>query len=230
LLDKIDLTAVKVTYEIYACAQVREKEKLAKETGEGADGAVAAIKVASENTKKHKKKEKETKYSQLPDDISLPNKFGGETFSAAGGKGVGGGSAGNGPGFPTWACTEDRIQKSSKIIRPTNTELLDVDGKPIHAHGGGFLAPGQGGGNHKRWWWYGETNKANPKTAGINAYSSSDLQHWKLEGLMINQKTLVEKLKQLKTSSAFDVIRNNASAVVIVERPKVMLNTHIFLK
>lgn len=186
----------------------------------GSDGAVKAIKTASEVApKKHGKKDKPTKYSKLPDDISLPNKFGGETFSE--GKGSGSTPASVSPGFPTWACTEDRIQKSSKIIRPTNTELLDVDGKPIHAHGGGFLAPGQGGGSNKRWWWYGETNKGNPKNAGVNAYSSSDLQHWKLEGLMINQNTLVAKLRQLKGSSAFDSIRNNASAVVIVERPKV---------
>lgn len=198
--------------------KVREKEKLAKESGDTGDGAVSAIKAASEGTKKKSKKDKkgDTKYSKLPDDISLPNKFGGETFTK---DKAGGGTVA--PDFPTWACTDDRIQKTSKIIRPTNTEMLDIDNKPIHAHGGGFLAPGQGGGSHKRWWWYGETNKANPKTAGVNAYSSSDLQHWKLEGLMINQKTLVAKLAQLKTSSAFDVIRKNASATVIVERPKV---------
>jgi hypothetical protein len=153
----------------------------------------------------------------LPDDISVPNKFGGESFTKGHHN-----QANVAPEFPTWACTEDRIQKESRIIRPTDTNLLDIDGKPIHAHGGGFLAPHQGGANHKRWWWYGETSKGNVKGAGVNAYSSSDLLHWKLEGLMINQKTLVDKLRQLKSSSAFDVIRNNQSAVVIVERPKVI--------
>jgi len=200
----------------------RDKDKAAKEAIAGSEGggAASAIKAASTITKSGKSKKhkgKDSKYNALPDDISLPNKFGGETFS-----GKGHNPATSAPEFPKWACSEDRIQKESRIIRPTDTNLLDIDGKPIHAHGGGFLAPHQGGGSNKRWWWYGETSKGNPKGAGVNAYSSSDLLHWKHEGLMINQKTLVGKLRQLKSSSAFDVIRNNQSAVVIVERPKVI--------
>ena len=124
--------------------------------------------------------------------------------------------------FPRWACTPERIQKSSKVIRTKNTNMKDLDGKPIHAHGGGFLAPLQGGGGHKRWWWYGESAKGKPQNAGVNAYSSGDLLHWKFEGVMISQRTILGKLRQLKTNSAFAAIRSNASATVIVERPKVV--------
>ena len=55
-----------------------------------------------------------------------------------------------------------------KIIRTKNTNMKDLDGKPIHAHGGGFLAPLQGGGGHKRWWWCGESAKGKPQNAGVN--------------------------------------------------------------
>lgn len=176
------------------------------------------------------------KYANLPNDISvkdipLSNKFGGETFggegsssggSAPGKGGKGGGMSKQSGEFPSWACTSNRIQKTSKIVRPTNVNLLDTEGRPIHAHGGGFVAPGQGGAPNHRWWWYGESAKNNPLNAGVNAYSSSDLLTWKYEGSMISQKTILGKLRQLKTSSAFEVVRSNASAVVIVERPKVV--------
>ena len=39
---------------------------------------------------------------------------------------------------------------------------------------------------------------------------------------MISQRTILGKLRQLKTNSAFAAIRSNASATVIVERPKVV--------
>lgn len=124
--------------------------------------------------------------------------------------------------FPSWACAPERVQKASKVIRTKNVNMKDTDGRPIHAHGGGFLAPLQGGGPHKRWWWYGETAKGNRQHAGVNAYSSGDLLNWKFEGVMISQRTIVGKLRQLKSNAAFGIIRNNASATVIVERPKVV--------
>ena len=166
--------------------------------------------------KKHGKGKKKggpdlDKYAHLPDDISVGK--GGtlpkgvklnNVFQGGGDAGGGGGS--RGPEFPSWACTADRIQHASKIVRPTNTNLLDTEGRPIHAHGGSFVAPGQGGAPHKRWWWYGESAKNNPLNAGVNAYSSSDLLTWKFEGSMISQKTILGKLRQLKTSSAFEVL------------------------
>ena len=39
---------------------------------------------------------------------------------------------------------------------------------------------------------------------------------------MIGQRTILGKLRQLKTLSAFAAIRSSASATVIVERPKVV--------
>ena len=113
--------------------------------------------------------------------------------------------SGRGPEFPSWACSSGRMQKTSKVLRPTNVNMMDTEGRPIHAHGGGFVAPGQGGGPNKRWWWYGESAKNNPLNAGVNAYSSSDLATWKYEGSMISQKTILGKLRQLKSSSAFEV-------------------------
>ena len=56
----------------------------------------------------------------------------------------------------------------------------------------------------------------------MNAYSSGDLLNWKFEGVMISQRTIMGKLRQLKTNSAFAVVRSNHSATVIVERPKVV--------
>jgi len=78
--------------------------------------------------------------------------------------------SGLGPEFPTWACAANRIQTDSKIVRPTRTEMVDTEGRPIHAHGGSFLAPGQGGSPHKRWWWYGESAKNNPLNGILHTF------------------------------------------------------------
>lgn len=40
----------------------------------------------------------------------------------------------------------------------------------------------------------------------MNAYSSGDLLTWKYEGAMISQKTILGKLRMLKSSSAFEVV------------------------
>lgn len=111
----------------------------------------------------------------------------GSGTSADGGGGGGGEGGSRGAEFPTWACAPGRIQQASKIVRPINTALKDTEGRPIHAHGGGFLAPGQGGGAHKRWWWYGESAKAQPHSAGVNAYSSS-VSQWCRCGLRLRKK------------------------------------------
>lgn len=49
-------------------------------------------------------------------------------------------------------CDPQRAQKGSELIQTANVEMTDVEGKPIHAHGGSFLEPDQAGGKNKKWW------------------------------------------------------------------------------
>lgn len=62
--------------------------------------------------------------------------------------------------------------------------MLDTDGRPIHAHGGGLRY------ENGIYYWYGENKEfTNGKngiwTWGISCYSSTDLYQWKNEGLII---------------------------------------------
>ena len=72
----------------------------------------------------------------------------------------------------------------------------DIDGKPINAHGGGFLF-------HKgKYYWYGEiktgeTKKVEyitswechrTKAGGVSCYSSDNLLDWKFEGVALPSK------------------------------------------
>lgn len=60
---------------------------------------------------------------------------------------------------------------------------LDVNGNPINAHGGGFL---QYKGSI---YWYGECRPPGPATqdatVGISCYSSTDLETWRNEGVVL---------------------------------------------
>ncbi|MGM9600567.1 MAG: family 43 glycosylhydrolase [Faecousia sp.] len=65
---------------------------------------------------------------------------------------------------------------------------FDTSGNVIHAHGGGLLY------ENGIWYWYGENKertdgKSGIWTWGINCYSSSDLENWKYEGLIIPPDT-----------------------------------------
>jgi len=92
---------------------------------------------------------------------------------------------------------------------------LDVDGRPIQAHGGGIL--------HDRgtYYWFGE-NKDAPNTAtgkgllaridavGISCYSSKDLLRWKHEGVVL--------------PAVKDDPRHDLHPSGVIERPKVVYN------
>jgi hypothetical protein len=79
----------------------------------------------------------------------------------------------------------------------------DVDGNRIEAHGGGFIKV------EDTWYWIGEDKSHNSGNfKGVNCYSSSDLQHWKLENAIITRDTAPE----LDASDR------------IIERPKVIYN------
>jgi hypothetical protein len=97
---------------------------------------------------------------------------------------------------------------------------LDLDGKPIQAHGGGVLF------HEGLYYWYGE-NKDGPTkpggcgarvdVIGVSCYSSTDLLHWRNEGVVL-PAVADDKTHDLHPSK-------------VVERPKVLYNasTHKFV-
>jgi hypothetical protein len=84
---------------------------------------------------------------------------------------------------------------------------LDTSGVPINAHGGGFVY------RKGTYYWYGEFKTAgaggNLANVGISVYSSSDLYHWKNQGIAL-------KVSDDPTS---DITKG-----CILERPKVLFN------
>jgi hypothetical protein len=84
---------------------------------------------------------------------------------------------------------------------------LDDNGVPINAHGGGVLHFGT------RWYWFGEHKVAgqlgNTAQVGVHVYSSSDLIHWRDEGIAL---TVSDDPGSL-------IARGS-----IIERPKVLYN------
>ena len=87
---------------------------------------------------------------------------------------------------------------------------LDTAGQPIQAHSAGLL---ESGGTY---YWYGEDKTlGNGNKRGIGCYSSTDLEHWKNEGLALPQAAMPPQF------------RDDG----IVERPKVLFNprTHRYV-
>ena len=89
---------------------------------------------------------------------------------------------------------------------------LDTEGTPIQAHGGGMLV------HQGIYYWFGENRAAETKRAtlarvdviGVNCYSSTDLIHWKNEGVV---------LPAVKDDPEHDLHPSR-----VVERPKVLYN------
>jgi hypothetical protein len=82
-------------------------------------------------------------------------------------------------------------------------EWRDASGEPIEAHGGGILAVG------KTFYWYGENHRlGSGNKTGISAYSSTDLLHWKNEGVVLPKDSLPERFRDRG----------------VAERPKVIYN------
>ncbi len=78
---------------------------------------------------------------------------------------------------------------------------LDTAGQPIQAHSAGILVKGN------TYYWYGEDKTlGNGNQRGIGCYSSTDLQHWKNEGLALPKEALPPQFRDHG----------------IVERPKVV--------
>ena len=105
-------------------------------------------------------------------------------------------------------------QKINDSFRP-GRPWLDTDGAPINAHGAGFLR------HEQRYYWYGEFKTAgeagNRAQVGISCYSSSDLYHWKNEGIVL---------------AVTDEPGHDLERGCILERPKVLYhegNNHFVL-
>lgn len=94
---------------------------------------------------------------------------------------------------------------------------LDTDGQPINAHGGGLLY------HEGVYYWYGEYKKGptvlpewatwecyRTDVSGVSCYSSTDLRHWKFEGLV---------LKAEPNDPTSDLHPSK-----VLERPKVIYN------
>jgi hypothetical protein len=91
---------------------------------------------------------------------------------------------------------------------------LDTDGRPIQAHGGGVLF------HEGVYYWFGENKDAQPTAptgfmqrldvVGVNCYSSTDLLHWKNEGLVL--------------PAVEDDPNHDLHPSRVVERPKVIYN------
>ena len=95
---------------------------------------------------------------------------------------------------------------SAGVFAQQNGELwMDVDGKHINAHGGNVIKYGD------KYYWYGENRPYRGFTteAGVGVYSSTDLQHWKDEGIAL----------AVSEESGHDIERG-----CIMERPKVLYN------
>jgi beta-xylosidase len=81
----------------------------------------------------------------------------------------------------------------------------DTEGKHINAHGGGILI------YKNKYYWFGEYKSDNTSNAlvGVTCYSSSDLAHWRNEGVAMRVST--------ETGSEIE-------QGCIIERPKVIYN------
>jgi len=103
-----------------------------------------------------------------------------------------------------------RPAQSPVLLAPNDTTAI-VSGEPwrdsnrdvIEAHGGGMLVVG------KTFYWYGENHAlGGGNKTGISAYSSTDLLHWKNEGVVMPKDSLPMKFRDSG----------------VAERPKVIYN------
>jgi len=95
---------------------------------------------------------------------------------------------------PAWAQGEDGRFVPGEV-------WLDMDGKPIQAHGGAVLV------RDGTYYWYGEDRTPGRQT-GVSCYSSTDLYRWKHGGVAFAQESLSSDIRDR----------------TFIERPKVVLN------
>lgn len=83
---------------------------------------------------------------------------------------------------------------------------LDTNGERIEAHGGGILTVGA------TYYWFGENHKlGGGNKTGISAYSSTDLLHWKNEGVVLPKDSLPVRFRDAGVAERPKVIYNRAT-------------------
>jgi len=105
--------------------------------------------------------------------------------------------------FPYAASAQDQTDSN---FQPGKV-WLDNNGVAINAHGGGMLF------QNGTYYWFGEHKTAgsggNVAQVGVHCYSSTDLYHWKDEGVVLS----------VSDDPASDIVKG-----CIIERPKVLFN------
>ena len=117
------------------------------------------------------------------------------------------------------SCTENKQAATNTTIPPMRNGDIwkDTEGNPINAHGGGLLL------HDGVYYWFGEIKKGGTwlvpeqqwedyrvPAGGVNCYSSTDLAHWKYEGVAL-PAVIGNPGHDLDTSK-------------VIERPKVVYN------
>lgn len=115
--------------------------------------------------------------------------------------------------FTALVCFSRLLTAEDTQFHPGAT-WQDSDGVPINAHGGGILF------HEGVYYWFGEhkvaTKIGNTAQVGVSCYSSTDLYHWKNEGIVL---------------PVSEVPGHDLEKGCILERPKVIYNrtTHQFV-
>jgi hypothetical protein len=116
---------------------------------------------------------------------------------------------------PSWInpfciAPPDPVTQPADAFHPGDV-WLDTEGQPINAHGGGFVYL------NGTYYWYGEhkVGRHDHGHIGVGCYASTDLYHWKNEGVVLSA----------------DGDAGDLADGCIIERPKVLLNpaTHKFV-
>lgn len=117
--------------------------------------------------------------------------------------------------FPSilWICLMTTLplcaaEKVHDLAFTPGTLWLDDNGVHINAHGGGILF------HEGTYWWFGEHKVAgrrgNSAQVGVHCYSSTNLYHWKDEGIAL----------AVSEERGHEIERGS-----VIERPKVVLNS-----
>lgn len=90
-------------------------------------------------------------------------------------------------------------------------EWRDTNGDRIEAHGGGILAVGG------TYYWYGENHRlGGGNKTGVSAYSSTDLRHWKNEGVVLPKDSLPVRYRDGGVAERPKVIFNRTSGMYVM--------------
>ncbi|MEL1240588.1 glycoside hydrolase family 43 protein [Flavobacterium flavipallidum] len=105
-----------------------------------------------------------------------------------------------------FSLTTAAVFSQNKVFIP-GKEWLDTDGIHINAHGGGILF------KKGVYYWYGEHktsgSQGNTALMGVRCYSSTDLYHWRNEGIVLKVET---------------DLNSEITKGCVIERPKVVFN------